>query len=82
MYLGKWQTIFAHTSSIVTIVTLLLKNSLTFLTLALALGILAFNIYSIVNSLVNSDTREFKKKVAVAPIKRMDSDGKTIFNAR
>ena len=72
MYLGKWLTFFAHTFSIITIFTLLIKDSLTFLTLALALGILGYNIYSILHKLINPDPREFKKKIQVVPNKRLD----------
>jgi len=82
MQLGKWQTIFAHSSSIFTIITLLLKSSLSFITMVLALGIFGYNIYSILNAFINSNSPEFKKKAPVAPVRRVDDNGKTIFNAR
>ena len=82
MHLGKWQIIFIHTSSLFLIVTFLLNNALSSLTLVLALAILGYNIYSILNAFVNSKQQEFRRKAPEAPVKRLDEGGKVIFNAR
>ena len=72
MYISKWLSYFSHTISIFVIITFLLKNSLAFMTLVLALGILGFNIYSLLHRLINPDPREFNKKASVPPVRRID----------